>query len=220
MALNKRDTGFCRFVSGNPHRCSGDKFLDELRAKRTEATLKSGASPTPAGGSEQPLFEEVPTAAVRKRQRKEVATKQSEGELPPTIVVSVPKIQDPDGNEVGPLVVKVLPSVCQHSIVWVELSAEVLAYVRAAMLVSETKAPTPREVSEGGVRWRADRKRYLAERCNKETGQKKQRSFKPADASDEAKHDAKLAALAWVSAPAETDEPGDGAQEEVTEGTN
>ena len=79
---------------------------------------------------------------------------------------------------------------------WVELCPATLLYVKIAMLASA--ADDKPDVLRGtdGVRWRKDRKCWLAVRCC--DGTKSTKSFKPTDDSPEAVNDTLNNATRWV----------------------
>ena len=200
--LTKRDSGFCRFVSGSPSGSRGMSFLDELRRKRSAATLAACSQPA----SNEQLFEATPTAAARKKLKQAAIAQQERGEMPDLVVLDLPRIIGQDGVEVGPIKLAVRSSLDISSNVWVELTSEALTYIRAAMLASEPLAPMQRGATDAGVRWRNDRGRFVATRFSQRLNREVMRSFKPEDDTQESKEAAKEDAKAWVAAGSDEEE--------------
>eukprot|EP00972_Heterocapsa_arctica_P015356 2262732-Heterocapsa_arctica.AAC.1 len=77
LQLCKRDFGFRRFVGVKAafHKMF---YLDTLRGMRTKASLASYSS---AGGG---LFDELPSAAAKKKQRKDAHVAMAQGDAPAT----------------------------------------------------------------------------------------------------------------------------------------
>ena len=107
----------------------------------------------------------------------------------------MPEVES-SGIVAGATTLEVRASIDVRDAPWVELCPAALHYVKVAMLA--TAAGDSPDVLRGvdGVRWRKDRKCWLAVRlCD---GTKITKSFKPADRSSEAIQDTLNIAARWV----------------------
>ena len=191
VELSRRHSGFCRFVAGESS-LRGSQFLDDLRHKRTAATLESCSSGT--RGSEGALFDDgAVSRRDHKKQRKETQQKLAKGEAPAVIKLNMPEVQTEDGV-VGPLSIQVLPDLNPQQNVWVEASAQVLEYIRHAHANSDPKVQERRERTDGGVRWRTDRKAFLATRWSASRERQIVKTFRPTGEADEQIEEAKTKA--------------------------
>lgn len=215
VQLSKRDSGFSRFVSGTPTGARAMTWLDTLRAQRTRASLAAATT------GESLFGDAPPTKAAKKKQRQNASAVRSKGELPATVVLKMPGFTGVDGNEVGAMDLQVLSDLDLHACASVELKPENLVYVREAMRHSAQEPGRLRAPSDDtGVRWRADRRVWLAKRTDPESGKSVTKSFKPEVADDEAsKEAAGDLAKAWAASGAEADGEGgeDGEAAEAAE---
>ena len=186
--LSKRDYGFCKFVGGIGCRkiMHSWLFLHELQKLRTAATLKICIDSLHGNA----LFDNAPVGPAVKKRAKRDAT------APPAWVdIDVPEVES-SGIVAGATTLKVRASCDVRDAPWVELCPAALHYIKVAMLASAV-GDSP-DVLHGidGVRWRKDRKCWLAVRpCD---GNKLTKSFKPADRSPEAIQDTLNIAARWV----------------------
>lgn len=193
--LSRRDTGFARFVSGVPKWDRHMMWLDDLRAKRTEASILTTDVTSAAS-----LFDPLANTAARKRRKLEAAEKLARGELPPFVTVMLPSFQGVGGVVVQALEAKVKTDLSVSAVVSIEITAINLEYVRQAMLASQEKEePKGRAVVNDAVRWRGDRKAWIATR--EVDGKRISKTFKPKDPEDDDdKARCKEAAKLWVLA--------------------
>lgn len=209
IQLNKRDSGLNRFVSGTANGARNMTFLEELRSKRSAATIAAVAPAAPAG---EVLFDQAPTKAAQKKRRTEAVGK----DLPSVVTVDLPRIQGEDGETRGPVSIKLRPGVDATSNVWMEIRPDALEYLRLAMALSAPAERKCRTASSGGGRWRPDRKRFIAQRPSSDEGKMITRSFKPDDPdSEESREQALALAKAWVVSG---DSDAEGAAEGAAEG--
>ena len=173
--LKHRDIGFCRFVAGSysAFRNNSYSFLSDLMKERTDATVAA------CSGEDASPFDSVEaTPAARKRARKNAKEKVHSGELPPFVTLTLPRITLPSGEYIGPITMKIKSSLDIRDSPTVELRADILHYIREAMLLSQAtteKETTPTQSLRDKIRWRPSRKCWVAER----DGQFK--SFRPDD---------------------------------------
>ena len=119
--------------------------------------------------------------------------------------LQLPPFAAADGTQVDGLGVRCASCLDLQTAVCLELSEAALRYVRLAMLAAAAAAPK-RIFSSDGVRWRADRKRFLAW-VEKEGGRKVYKTFKPeAPDDDDAMAEAKDKARRWVEEGGEGEE--------------
>lgn len=193
--LSRRDTGFARFVCGVPKWERHMLWLDDLRAKRTEASIMAADA-----GAAASLFDPLSNPAARKRRKVEAAEKLARGELPPFVTVKLPSFQGVDGVVVQALEAKVKTDLAVSAVVSMEITASNLEYVRQAMLAcQEAEEPKVRAVVNDAVRWRGDRKAWIATR--EADGKRISKTFKPKDPEDDdEKGRCKDAAKMWALA--------------------
>ena len=196
VILTKRDTGFSRFVSGTSYGIRDMTYLNDIRALRTEATLAIGQR----GDS---LFDDgAPTAAARKKQRRQASDLKDRGELPGSVAIQLPAVSAPNGDSAEALELRVKSSLDIGANIAVELTKESMWYIRCAMLASLQPDANKRDkVGCSNVRWRKDRNAFVAKRIDA-AGKKEYKTFKvnaDADDVDLARADAIDAAKRWTS---------------------
>ena len=129
---------------------------------RTEATI--GGTNNSQGAQ---LFDEESVLPRREKMRKRAKAAASIDDAQFIVSLALPSVTQHDVQQAAACNINVLASADEKSCVWVELTVESLAYVRAALLASSTgdacEEPKPKkEAMLGGVRFRADRKCYIA----------------------------------------------------------
>ena len=180
VKLSLTDSGFNRFVSGTTKGCKTMKWLDDFRQQRCIETLKRTADASS-------IFGGPPSKAARAKQKKDCMLQLQNGTLPNTISIAVPSVEY-DGQYEGARMLKVVTAVDQKACLQVEASAEVLSYVRVAMLASQgSRKRTRRDDHTGCVRFADDTNTFVARRV--EGGKVKTRSFKVCDSSHEVAHE-------------------------------
>lgn len=194
IQLEKKDSGFARFVSGAPDGARSMNFLDKLRAQRTTASIQL-ATPGEA------LFEAPPTKAARKAMKQSAAALRNKGALPPSVTLEMDGFTGVDGKEVPPTSFKVKSALDLKSPLYVELAPAALSYIREAMRLSDNPQGKQRAPSNTGVRWRPERRAWLAQRRHPETDKILTRSFQPAKPMEDEnnKEDARQLALKWAA---------------------
>ena len=103
------------------------------------------------------------------------------------------------GKSIGPISVKMKASIDPKDPLQIEVSSQVLAYIRTGMR-SVKEDTAEKHVKIDGVRWRAERNSWLAHRQIDE-GQSKRtvtKAFRPKDLMDSSKSEALDIAQRWV----------------------
>ena len=194
--LKSSCSGFCRFVVGKLRFSgAGSQSIPELQQQRTVATLEHVVKEDQG----ESIFDDVlPTEKCRKRARKTALEKQ---QLPDYVTVHLPDIVDGD-NIIDGVAVKMLPSIDRRAAVHIEVTPQNLAYIRTAANAAESDSKRNEELRRSGdanVRWRADRKVWLALRGTPIIKKGMSKCFKVSDVNDEiAVEEAKAAALRWA----------------------
>lgn len=124
IQLQKKDSGFCRFVSGNVKGARNIVFLDQLRLMRTRATVDHVA---PAAT----LFQSGLGRRALQRQR-ETARVAYEGDAPKVVQVKLPAVA-----HLGERTINVKASIDPKESVAVELAPDVLLHIFHCMNKSE-----------------------------------------------------------------------------------
>ena len=184
VTLHKKDSGFCRFISGNTQGIRNMAFLDELRKLRTQSTVDAC--------SDGDLFQTAPSN--RRAKRAQLAEWKS-GESPSKVRITLPAVGDLPAKEIH-----VKSSFDITTNVSVEIDADVLQHIATCMKASESQGRTRTRPSDKGVRWMANRGGWLATRRTNDKNHMK--LFRPdCDESDDeiAKDKAKTSAIAWAA---------------------
>lgn len=195
VKLSKTDTGFMRFVLGSKRTdYSSVGYLKTLGRIRSDATLKLCGSNQGAQ-----LFDEEATLPRRAKSRKraEAAASIDDSKV---VTADMDDIIVDGELQAAACQIQMLPNIDPKACVWLELDAASLMYVRAALLASKTESEGEEKKKDSlpdGVRFRADRKVYLATRMR--DGKRTSKTFKINDIDDD---DEKAKALndakAWV----------------------
>ena len=149
IKLSLADTGFCRFVSGSRTGAKSMRWLDEMKQKRLNATLQHSSE-------SMSLFEGPPTAAAKLKQKRDAELKLKSGVLPPYLSIEVPTVEFNDMVEPA-RTLKIVPDVDCNACIRVECAADVISYVRVAMLASDGARKRSRRVNGQGSIARRER---------------------------------------------------------------
>jgi len=198
VELSFADKGFLAFVFGKDtkgHRNSS--YLQQLKDIRTDATIKA----TKARPEVSDLFDDAPDIKVRekKRLRAEVKAADDRGELPKFLVVEAPGVAN-DAGVVMSIAFKVIPSLHRWSNLKVEATPATLAFIRDAVLKSQTAVDDARVMRaiDGapvkGVYWRSARNCFMATDTNGVTKQ-----FRPEGDDEQSVATALSQAAAWAA---------------------
>lgn len=196
IQLVKKDSGLARFVSGTAYGARSMSFLETLRSQRTAASIELAK---PGGNA---LFDEGPcTKRARKSLKQNAAALHKKGELPAWVCLEQPGFEGVDGNQVPATTLKVKTALDLQTPLSVELAPEQLGYIREAMRASDKGGRQRARPEKNGLRWRAERRAWLASRWDPEAGKMVSRSFQPDDPkdNDDNKELARQRALAWVA---------------------
>ena len=211
IKLSRLDTGFARFVCGNPKGMRDMKFLEQLRWLRTEASMKLGKFESEDSES---LFDTSAdeTKATKKQKKHQMQTSkamQDRGELPLVCTVTLPEVQVDDGVVIASKIAKVKTCLDPKALVAIEFRSDILDHIRALLLHSEAPSSRKRVKISGssGVRW-WPKSGYLA--CRKNDDDKLvYKTFRVADDADElTKAEVAQKAQRWVDGD-EQDAEGD-----------
>ena len=201
LQLQKRDTGFARFVTGDCKGMRHTRFLDTLRRKRTEASLLCC--------SEASLFDSIPTKAARVQQKRKCVEAKTRGEMPETCMIDLPGFYMEGVGEVSEITMRVLTSVDMNTAVSVEMTSDNLAYIRNAMRADAEDVVHRSRASSfcKGVRWDGTRKAFMAKRKPDGDRKYKYRTFRPTDPDQELDcAAAQDRAIRWVDEGSDADE--------------
>ena len=195
VVLHKRETGFCRFVSGSTTGCNRMLYLDELKKLRTAESFRV-ASEMGQDEKTDNLFDMENPSKKAKKVQKQMAQSQAQlGVLPAWVTLNMPDIDTPKGMVKG-INMRVKTCLDVHQAVSVEVSCANFAYIRAAMHASP-EAARKQTATDKGYRWHSSKKVFLASR--KEEDRTVFKSFRPRDSSDQAFAAAEAAAGDWAA---------------------
>ena len=181
ICLKYQDTGFCRFVSGQ-YTIKDTSFLERLKMLRTQASFRSVGQE-----QESALFQDAAASAGPNRKQKQQArAAQERGTMPPIVQITLPAFTGAGGNEVPGITIQALSNLDSAALLKIEVKAEVLAYVREALLAHAEGEEEPNEEEEQDepaekvackeVRWRGDKSVWLSTRVS--GGKKTTKSFR------------------------------------------
>ena len=143
------------------------------------------------------MFDEVVVAAAaKKKTRREARSKAADGEIPQWVTLSLPAINSDTGTNVDAININVKSPIDVRDAIHVELEPHALHYIRVAMMQSHTDDRPLVERRNDGVRWRNDRKCWLAQRTD--GGKLVTQPFRPDGNDDLSIHDAADKAKAWA----------------------
>ena len=186
--------GFGQFVAGGWKKyrdITSMPFMAEVQRLRHAATMSACGIVEATG-----LFDDADvTASAKKRARKDAKVKESLGTMPLLVSIELPVVTLQDGSVIGPIQAKVKSSLNLGHAVVVELSPDVLFYLKTAMLHSIDQDGAHSALGNTqGVRWRHDRNAWLVRRGNK------YKHFKPSDPlSGVDREEAKERAQQWMA---------------------
>ena len=180
VKLTHRDTGYVRFVGPGAQ----GSFLEWAKNRRHTAVMELNK---PAEG----LFAAAGSAT---KQRKLIVSKIAVGDLPDVVEIQAPELKCEDGTIVPGMMIKCATCVDKAAAVKVELTVEVLQYIRAAAAMSWSTTEPALETSKS-VKWKAARNSYVASRAV--GGKLQYKTFRPTDGGNPA--EAFAAAEAWVA---------------------
>ena len=206
ITLTRRDPGFSRFVSGVVNGIRDMTFLDTFRRLRTQASLELASPNQP----EEVLFEAAASKnrKAQRAKRTEVQELMDKGEANKTVPVELPSIDLEDGTHIPGITVTCKTCINIQENVTVELSTEMLTYVKHAM--EHSLQPQSRKRSSScdtvGLYWRAQKSSYLATR--KENDKVHYKTFKCSkDCTDVEKAEIREKAMRWVNGMSDDEEP-------------
>ena len=200
LPVKGADTGFARFVfgkCGNNGPLARSTFLAELRDRRTQASLAAvmeahtkvqdnlfGDDGGQQGGPR-----------AKKRQRRMSLEAKERGDLPHTVSLAMPDLRDETGTKVmSARDIKARSDLDRMGTLWIQVDAGAIDYIRHGVLIASGRtSPQPDIPKADGVRWKADRKCFIAN-CTA-----KFKTFRPAgDDPDSVRASFELA-KAWVA---------------------
>ena len=218
IKLTRGDSGFCRFVSGHSKAMRDMKFMEKLRWLRTQASIELGKPPEEGVALFDSSSSKEKTDSRRDKKQMKESSKDlhQRGELPLTCKVTLPQVQDENGNVFASREVVVKTCLDPKAVVTMEFKSEALDHVRCLLLTSE--APTSRKGrrsgQQGGVRVRPNG--YVA--CRNSGNKCCYKTFRVRHDADEIEK-AEIAEKAqrWVEGeecddPVQSDEANDGDQ--------
>ena len=191
VPLCKRDTGLCRFVTGKKEELRHCTWLEELKLKTVRASLDDL---TPETGPS--LFETAqPKKQWARRKELEKIKHAIDADDPGFVTIALPAVSF-EGQTAPDMSFKVKRSLDCKMTVLVELKAEVLRYIRIAMLDSYQRHARKRQRAEHDgirhkIRWCNSRRGFIARRQDQ-----KLKMFKPNKGTSV--HDAKDKAISWA----------------------
>jgi hypothetical protein len=199
VKLQSRDTGLQRFVGKG----FDPTFLDWFKQARTDVSIQLCS-----GKSE--LFDKdkhTSTYAMAMKRRRAVE-KRTVGDLQDVIEVQVPDLVVNDQLTVSGLTIKCPTCIEKGSAVWVECSPPVMHYVRYALTKPWTMLDKePAEVDDdpsvnntSTLRWRSDRKAFLAKRPAAD-GKWEYKTFRPPSEDKDDVDKARAEAQVWINKP-------------------
>ena len=196
IPISSKDRSMFLFIFGK-HDHVSIPMLDELKRVRTKASLKLGDEEDDGG-----LFNATGRAAqaAAKATRQQCKTMQALGTLPLVAEAHFPAV----GNIQG-LNVKCITSLDAKTVLRVELSTAVLAYLKAVFTHGDENGDQPAakrqkakvKSSHKGVCWRSGNQSWIATRLDRD-GSKQYQTFRPSDSSEVAIADAEELAAKWV----------------------
>ena len=164
VPLCQKDTGFCRFVIGKREEMRHCTWLEELKLKTVQASLddltpETGPSLFQAAQSKKPW---------QRRMQLQKIKDAIDADDPAFVTVALPAVSF-DGQTAPDMSFKVKRCLDYRMPVLVELKAEVLRYVRIAMLDSYQRHARKRQRAEhDGIRhksrWCNSRRGFIARR--------------------------------------------------------
>ena len=175
VCLSRSDCGFCRFVrGGGTERLRDCAWLEELKALRTQKSCEA-VNGTP----QESLFDDAPSMSNYKFKK---ATKNNDPDGYPSVVrVELPGFSH-DGNDLPSVSCDLKFCLSKRDNVHIEITADVLQYVRAAVLKSDgessRKRARPIVPSDKKVTWVPTRNAFVAKRMIGDTV--KHKTHKPA----------------------------------------
>ena len=188
VAIDRANRGLHKFLHGKSI-YKHTPWLDQLKQRRAEASLNLVPS------DDSSLFENrAGSVAVRKAQKKECQRMQALGTLPGTVMVSVPAERG-----LPPVDIRCITSLDPKALLHVEITAEVLAYIKAAACMEPPDEPLQRKRKSGqeNVYWATGRNTWVAWRTTA-AGVRKYKSFRPQDGTDDAESEAAELAGRWA----------------------
>lgn len=186
VVLRAGDANFCRVFLGKPKMSMGAmQLLHTMQATRTKCTLDAVTSLSDRSTS---LFDDICiTPAAKKKARSDA----KQCTLPSFIAVELPGCED-----VLPLTLNVVPSLDAKKVLTIELLQENVDFIRKALLAADTievvigdfcfsAGSRLVKVENGSVRWRPERKAWMAWRNRVNGGvQSPAKTFKVSDDTD------------------------------------
>lgn len=193
ICINKRDSGFRRFATGDVKSTCTFAYVAELRRLRTQASLKASAPKEEANA----LFDEPDAAApaAENRQRKKARLAVEGGRVPPVVTIMMPGYDSADGDPQPAKAAKVLFDINEHSNVKLELEQSVLQHLRGALL-AEPAAAGPKLPAH--CSWRKDKGCFVVRKMVQ--GKRITKTFRPDGEDEEAKDQALTLAEQWLAA--------------------
>ena len=190
MQISTRDRGFQRFVSGSTTGMANSSWLTELKAIRQEKTyaLAQDVGSSLFGGNSR---------AVQLEQRKQCLRMKQVGTLPKLVSIDFPDIEY-DGRLVKGMKAHVHSSIDAKAPILIEVSAELLEYIKIAMLVAD-RDDVHRRKKARQVYWRKERKSLLARKHRPDTKRWKYKTFKPDDDSNVSMRACEQMAERWAA---------------------
>jgi hypothetical protein len=200
VRLTKRDGNFCSFLGAYEGRSrskewvTSSEFLDKLRQLRTEASMRECLGGTTV------LFDDPAASGRAKRRARNADKEHREDEAPCFVVIHLPAFNTAEGHAVDAIDLKVKADVDLRSCVSVELSETALLYVREAMRAAHHEDEERKRAVASGeqVRWRWDRRAWMAWRGKRPDTQWRQFLVKDED-NEILKGEAKARALLWAA---------------------
>ena len=211
VPLCKKDTGFCRFVIGKREEMRNCTWLEELKLKTVRASLDDL---TPETGPS--LFQTAqPKKPWQRRMQLQKIKDAIDADDPGFVTIALPAVSF-DGQTAPAMSFKVKRCLDCKMTVSVELKAEVLTYIRIAMLDSfERDAHKRQRAEHEGIqhkfRWCNSRRGFIAQRQSA-PGERKLNIFKPNEETSLC--DAKDKANSWADGDNESGDESDDNVEE------
>ena len=209
IPLHKMDTGFCRFVTGSAKDMRDCSWLEDLKLKRVRASMDALAPDT--GPS---LFKPVQPSKWERRKQLQKVKEALNDDIASVVTIDLPAISF-GGEEAPALTLKVKRCLDCKIAVSVELTADVLTYIRIAMLDSFERDSNKRQRAEHDgmklkFRWCNSRQVFIAQRLDADGG-RKLKIFRPNESIS--LNDAKDKANAWADGDSSSgDESDDNAE--------
>ena len=208
VPLCKKDTGFCRFVIGEKKEMRHCTWLEELKLKTVRASLVD-LTPEPGPWLFQTAQPKTPW------QRRKELQKVIDADDPAFVTVALPAVSF-KGQTAPAMSFKVKRCLDCKMTVSVELKAEVLTYIRIAMLGSFERDARKRQRAEHeGIqhkfRWCNSRRGFIAQRQSAPS-ERKLKIFKPNE--ETSLNDAKDKANSWADGDNESGDESDDNVEE------